>query len=456
MNLICRILYAAIFLVCLLAGLFFYGPMVHAVGRAFEAKPETRGEPQYWVSRMNPSVHFDRPGKDSTGMKLVPVYSGQQPPPAPVMIDPTLQERDYTTAKVERGPLVRTIQTVSTVAYAEPLVGDVSLKVDAWLEKLFVDYEGQSVRKGDPLYDVYAPDLVSSQEDLLSSQDALEEARKTNERVLIQSTEQNLELVRRRLRYLDVTDDQIEQMAKEQQPHKAVRYFSPFSGIVVNKQAFEGQYFPAGRLLYEIADLSKVWVYLYVYPDQIHCVEEGQHATLVLPELPDQTFEGKVLYIYPYLEPKIRAVKVRLEFNNPDLVLKPDMFGHVSLAPHEMGVGLKIPERAVLDTGMRKLVYLTRPGHRFEAREVQTGMELDGGMIEVLSGLDEGDEIVLSEEFIIDSESRLRLVNRKFEPIDVQPGRAAGVSEPVNSSEETEAATGESSAAENPGDAGKQ
>lgn len=429
MKIAVRLLYTVLFLVCLLAGIVLYGPIARALGSAFQAEPEARGEPR---------------------------HAGQQPPPKPVTIDPELQERDYTTAKVERGPLVRTIQTVSTVAYAEPLVGDVSLKVDAWLETLFVDYEGQSVQAGAPLCDVYAPDLVATQVELLSSQSALEDARKTNEQALIQSTRQNLESVRQKLRYLDVTDDQIERMAREQQPQKTVRYFSPFSGLVIRKDAFEGRFVPAGQLLYRIADLSKVWVYLYVYPDQIHCVEEGQTATLVLPELPDRTFEGKVLYIYPFLEPKVRAVKVRLEFDNPDLVLKPDMFGRVSLAPHEMGIGLRIPERAVLDTGTRKLVYLTRPGHRFEPREIETGMELDGGMVEVLSGLDEGDELVLSEEFIIDSESRLRLVNRKFEPTEVRPGPAAEGSGQAPASNETHAATRQNSNSEETGDSGRE
>ncbi len=202
---------------------------------------------------------------------------------------------------------------------------------------------------------------------------------------------------------------------------ETVPFTSPFSGIVIEKKAFDGKFVPAGDLLYRIADLTKVWVYVYIFQDEVHCVYEGQAATLTLPELPGRTFDGKVVYVYPYLEPKIRAVKVRLEFDNPDLALKPEMYAHVDLAPHRMGDGLKVPQSALIDTGRRKLAYVARPDHMFEPREVTTGMSLDGDMIEILSGLREGEPVVTSSQFLLDSESRLRSINRKFEPPSPPP-----------------------------------
>ncbi len=412
-----------VFLAAGVVGMGFRTPIVGHL-RGLIPPPSKGRKVLYWVSPHDPTRHFTRPGRDAMGMRLVPVYEGQRVPKTR-LIDPEIQESEFTTAVVEQGPLVRTLRTVSTVEYAEPLVGEVTLKVDAWLEKLQVDYEGQLVQEGDPMLDAYSPELLSVMQDLVI---AARYARESPGRG--QETERNLENVRRRLRYWDVSEDQIETVEKSGKVSRTVGFTSPFSGIVVEKRAFEGKFVPAGDLLYRIADLSKVWVYVYVYQDETHCVFEGQPATLSLPGLPGRTFSGKVVYIYPFLEPKIRAMKVRLEFENPELLLKPEMFAHVDLAPHEMGQGLKIPGSVVLDTGRRKLVYVVGPDDTFEPREVTTGMRLDGGMVHVLSGLKEGERLVASSQFLMDSESRLKSINRKFEPLpraqveesDMSPG----------------------------------
>ena len=399
-----------------------------AVGAIFEASirnrmialipPPPARKVLYWTSPHDPTKRFDGPGKDAMGMDRIPIYEGQQDERTPT-IDPAIQESDYTTATVERGPLVRTLRTVSTIEYAEPLIGEVTLKVDAWLEKLYVDYEGQTVKKGDRLFDVYSPDLLTTMQNLLT---VSRTAR--FDRALSEKTVEN---VRRRLRFWDVSPEEIARIERSETVPETVAFSSPFSGIVIEKKAFEGTFFPAGDLLYRIADLSKVWVYVYVYQDEIHCAYEGQPATLTVPGLPGRTFEGKVVYIYPYLEPTNRAVKVRLEYDNPDRALKPDMFAHVDLAPHRMGIGLRIARKAILDTGRRKLVYVARPGHRFQPREITTGMSLDGEMVEILSGLQEGEPIVTSSEFLIDSESRLRSLNRKFESPSPLPKEHEGM-----------------------------
>ncbi len=362
---------------------------------------------------MDPGIRSDKPGKTPMGMELVPVYADEEPAKGPAIISPELQESEHTTTLVENGPLVRSLETLSTVSFAEPLIGEVTLKVEAWLEKLHVDYEGQTVKKGDPLFDVYAPALFAAEEEFLISLQYSQDPEKST----TLDAQENLAASRVKLRYLDMTDEQIDRLAEKGVVQKTVTYYSPFSGIVIEKKAFEGKAVPAGKTLYRIADLSKIWVNLFIYENQIHCVYEGQEATITLSELPGRVFRGKIVFIYPYLDPKSRTVKVRLEFENPDLLLMPDMFGRVQLEPHHMGDGLKVAESAVMQTGKRSLVYVALAGNRFEAREIRTGMELDHGMVEVLSGLKEGERVVAAPEFLLDSESRIRLIDRKFLPL---------------------------------------
>ncbi len=416
-----RVLSLGIFLLAVVLGLLYQQRVVDAFASMIPTS-QPQGKALYWVSPHDPNVRSDQPGKDSMGMDLVPVYEEQEIGQRPVLIDPVLQEDQVTTAMVERGPLVRTIQSIGTVAYAEPRTGDVTLKVDAWIEKLYVDYLGQSVRKGDPLFEIYSPELVATQQELLISLEAPAGTGSRPDSEVRRSDERNIESVRQRLRNWDLTDQQIDALARAGRVQKTTTFYSPFDGIVTEKMAFDGAYMMAGSMLYRIADLSKVWVYLYVYQDQIHCVYEGQGATMTLANPPGHEFHGKVVYVDPYLQPKIRAVKVRVELDNPELVLKPGMFSQVVLEPHRMGDGLKIPDQAVLDTGTRQLVYVALPGNKFTAREVTTGMELDEDEIEILSGLTEGERVVTSGQFLLDSESRLRLINRKFE----EPAAMAG------------------------------
>lgn len=414
-GLLKRLFYGGLFLAAI-AGGFLWKDRLIGVAHALLPSPNAGRQVLYWTSPMDSDFRSDKTGKDEMGMDLVPVYAGQQAPRGPTVIDPVLSEHEYATVTVEKGPLVRTIRAVGTIAYAEPLIGDVTLKIDGWLEKLYVDYEGQPVHRGDPLFDLYSPDLVATQQEFLISLQAWQQAKQTNNPAVLEGAEQNVNTARQRLRFWDVTDKQIDELARTGKTRKSLTFYSPFDGIVVEKHAFEGKFLPAGQLLYRVADLSKVWVHVFAYQNQLHCVYEGQGATLRLANLPGRVFQGKVIYIYPYLDPTNRAVKVRLEFENPDLVLKPGMYADILLEPHQMGTGIKIPQKAILQTGQRSLVYLSEPENKFQAQEITTGMELDDGMIEVLAGLREGQQIVVAPSFLMDSESRLRAVNRRFGP----------------------------------------
>jgi Cu(I)/Ag(I) efflux system membrane fusion protein/cobalt-zinc-cadmium efflux system membrane fusion protein len=402
------------FVAATVAGLLFQLQILRGIQHLIPP-PDTGRQVLYWTSPMDASVRSDKPGKTAMGMELIPVYA-DQPPQEAVVIDATLIEREVTTALVQYGSRVRTIETVGTIAYAEPRIADVTLKVDAWIEKLHVNYKGQPVRRGDPLVDVYSPNLVSTQEEVLIGAAVLKEARGQELQGALARDRENLEASKQRLRYVDVTDKQIDELIATGKVPKTLTFFSPADGIVTEKEEVEGSFVKAGDLLYRIADLSVVWADVYVYPNQIHCVYEGQQATLTLPNLPGQSFQGKVVYIYPYLDPKNRTVQVRLEFLNPELLLKPGMFAEVHLEPHRMGEGINVLRQAVMHTGRRDLAYVVLPGNKFEARELTLGMELDGGMVEVLAGLPDGERIVTSEEFLMDSDSRLRSINLRFEP----------------------------------------
>ena len=406
-----RIVTWSVFLAALAAGAIFQRTLASVARRAIP-DPNSGRKILYWRSPMDPSVRSDSPGKTAMGMELVPVYADEGPPPAPVTVAPEIQEREYATAVVRQGPLVRSLSTIGTVAFAEPLVGDVTLKFEGWLEKLYADYEGQSINKGDPLFDVYAPALIAAEQEFLIAKKFA--AGQTTTRTL--NAADNLKSARIKLRYLDMTDAQIDALAKRGSVAKTLTYHSPFSGVIVKKNAFAGTAVPSGTLLYRIADLSRVWVHVFVYENQIHCVHEGQGATLRLPELPGREFKGRVTFVYPYLDPKSRTAQVRLEFDNPDLALMPDMFGNVQLEPHVMGEGLSVPRSAIMVTGKRSLVYVAHPGNRFESREVRTGMELDGDQVEILSGLKPNERVVVTPDLLMDSESRIRSINRKFRP----------------------------------------
>ncbi len=404
-----RVLSVALFLIAFATGLLF-GPPLARIAQRWIPDPNARREILYWRSPMDPSFRSDRPGKTPMGMDLVPVYADEGPPPRPVVIEPEIQEREFSVATVRQGPLVRSLSTIGTVSFAEPLVGDVTLKFEGWIEKLYADYEGQSIQKGDPLFEVYSPALIAAEEEyLISLKYSADSTTTRNPRA-----QDNTRSARIKLRYLDMTDEQIDALVKQGVVARTLKYHSPYTGIIVKKNAFVGTAMPAGKLLYRIADLSKVWVNVYVYENQIHCVEKDQGATLTLPELPGRQFRGRVTFIYPYLDPKSRTAQVRLEFENPDLALMPDMFGNVRFNPHVMGEGLSLPQTAIMETGKRSLVYVVLPGPRFEPREVRVGMELDHDRVEILDGVRAGERVVLHPDFLMDSESRIRLIHRKF------------------------------------------
>lgn len=349
---------------------------------------------QYWTCGMHPWVILPEPGDcPICGMDLVPLdpdkFSGE------ITIDPvTVQNMGVRIAEVTSGPLAKSIRTVGIVDYDEESVRDVNTKFSGWIEKLYVDSLGAQVKKGDPLFSIYSPELYSAQQDYLI-------ARRGTNRSLI-------EAARTRLEYFDVTDEQIEALVKRGQPEKAIELESPFTGVVTEKHANEGMQVEPGMRVYRIADLSTVWVIVTVYEYQLPYLEVGQEAVMQLEYIPGQTFEGKITYIYPYLDKKTREAQVRLEFENPTGVLKPGMFASVELSSRLAADATLAPRSAIIDTGSRKVAIVSLGVGKFEPRVVETGVTTGDGKIQVRSGLKPGEHVVVSGQFLLDSEANMR------------------------------------------------
>ena len=309
------------------------------------------------------------------------------------------------TAVAEIRPLVKKIRTVGIVTYDETKVAQVFSKVDGWIEKLFVNYTGKLVEKGQPLFTYYSPELVSTQEEYLLALRARETLGASSLKEISMGSVTLLEASRRRLALWDISEEQIDELQKNGQPKRTLTMFSPISGFVIKKDAVQGMKVMPDKELYTITDLSAVWVNADIYEYELANVRLGQKATITLSYFPAQTFSGRVSWISPVLEEKTRTTKVRLEFANRDFKLKPEMYANVEIEV-DGGKKLAIPDEAVLDSGIRKIVFIDKGEGRYAPAEVKLGGKFDG-YSEILSGLSPGERIIASASFLLDSESRL-------------------------------------------------
>jgi RND family efflux transporter MFP subunit len=380
--------------------------------------PKTGKKIKYWVAPMDPTYIRNEPGKSPMGMDLVPVYEeeGEEKESAStIRIDPvTMQNMGVRLGRVERKPLIKNIRTFGNITYDETMIYTVNTKFSGWIEKLYVNFVGDKVKKGQPLFDIYSPELVSAQEEYLLALQQYNSLSNSSYPNIRQGAERLLAASRTRLRYWDLTDRQIEELAKEKKVRKTLTVYSPANGVVTKKSAFEGHRVKEGMEQYEIVDLSKVWVDVDIYEYELPWVHQGMLAEMNLTYIPGKSFHGKVLYIYPYLEAKTRTATLRLEFSNPDYELKPDMYANINLKSTVVKDALVIPQEAVIDSGIRQIVFVAEGKGRFRAREVKIGLEGNENEYQVLSGLKEGEEIVLSAQFMLDSESRLREAAQKM------------------------------------------
>jgi multidrug efflux pump subunit AcrA (membrane-fusion protein) len=370
----------------------------------------------FWKSSMIPNFVSPRPGMDPMGMDLIPVYKDELGQEKFITLDhQTMRNMGLRTVPVVRGKAERLVRSFGQVDYAEPLLQDVSLKVGGWVEDLKVDYVGQRVKKGQPLFSFYSPELVTTQVDYLLSLKGTE--------VGGMGTKPIFE-AKDRLLYWDVPASEIDAVRREGKPRKALTFVSPADGWVIRKHAFPGMHMKAGTLFYRIADLSRMWVQVAIYEFQLPWVKEGQQARLTLPFQPGKSLEGKVVYVYPSVDPKTRQISVRLEFPNPDLRLKPGMYANVEIATQPEADQLLVPLDAVIYTGQHRTVegmprrlgrafVRVGPG-RFEPREVVLGEDAESGQVQVLSGLAENEAVVVSGQFQLESERKVKEANLRM------------------------------------------
>jgi len=387
-------------------------PLVKAWSAVSPAPPAaaTADGTRFYTCGMHPWVVLPAPGDcPICHMELTPLdpakFTGE------ITIDPVVtQNIGVRVAPVVSGPLTRTVRTVGKVDYDETTVRDINTRVDGWMETLHVDYVGARVEAGQPLFDVFSRELYSAQEEYLIALRASGSQTPTLDFVpeVASDRTRNREAARQRLELFGITPEQIEKLEQDGQVSRTMTITSPYGGLVTEKHAFEGMRVTPGMLAYRIADLSKVWVFVTLYEYQLPFVQEGQTAVMTLPYIPGQRFEGSVAYVYPWLEEKTREVRVRLEFANPDLLLKPGMFATVELRGLLSAERTLAPREAIIDTGERQVAFVSRGAGKFEPRQVSMGVQAEDGMVEVLAGLRPGELVVTSGQFLLDSEARIR------------------------------------------------
>jgi len=367
---------------------------------------ETQSKQQYTCG-MHPEIITNEPGYcPICGMKLTPKKDGSGSAEGSIVIDPTtVQNMGLRTIRATNRSISRSILAFGKIQYSEPLIQTINVKIAGWVEKLYVDYEGAIIKKGQPLLKLYSPELVAAQREYLV---ALENSRRFSAVNLSanSASDRLLDASVMRLQNWDISLDQIQNLTVTGELTKAMVIRSPFDGVVISKKAVTGDYLKAGAEAFRIADISEVWAVAHIYEQDIPFINMGQKAKVKLPYLPGQIFKAEVSYISPYLD-KNRQVEIRLDMLNPDFQLKPEMYAEITFESSMTGNRLALPTKAVINSGKKQIVYIANDDGSFEPRLVRTGAASSDDFVEVVSGLTEGEEIVVSGQFLLDSESRL-------------------------------------------------
>ena len=411
-------------------------PQASARGAIAEAGQEAKKERKllYYRNPMGLPDTSPVPKKDPMGMDYVPVYEGEEAdrkmPAGTVRISlDKVQLLGVRSEPVSRREMRRTVSAVGTIQANERLLYKVAPRFEGWIEKLLVNTTGQPVARGQPLMEVYSPELVTAQEEYLIALRGMKDAAAGAPEA--QAVMQRLaEGVLRRLRNWEISDEELQALGQEGKPRRVLAYRSPVSGVVLQKPGTQGMRFMPGEVLYEIADLSSVWMLAEVFEQELGLVRVGQEAKLRIVAYPDKAIAGKVVFIYPTIDPDTRTARVRIELPNPLGLLKPAMYGNVELVSDRgKAKTLAVPDSAVLDSGTRQLVLVRRGEGLFEPRAVKLGVRADG-YVGVMEGLQAGEEVVVRANFLIDAESNLKAALDTFgghgaDPAKPQPAKPA-------------------------------
>jgi membrane fusion protein, copper/silver efflux system len=307
-------------------------------------------------------------------------------------------------------PLNRVIRTVGRIEYDERKLATANTKIEGWIEKLHVDYTGRYVKKGEPLAEIYSPELVATQQEFLNILRWAGQGQSVKDErtamLLVKDAQAMLDAAKERLRLWDISDEQIKKIETTGKPIRTLTIYSPVSGYVLQKMAVQGMRVMPGEKLFDVVDLSSVWVVSDIYEYELPLIKVGQTARISLSYFPGKEFSTRVDYVYPALAGETRTAKVRFTIPNPDGVLKPQMFTNVEIKIN-LGNRLTVPAEAVIDTGVRQIVYVDKGEGYFEPREVTTGLKVDE-LVEVTGGIKAGEKVASSANFLIDSEAQLK------------------------------------------------
>jgi len=381
----------------------------------------------YYRSPMDPTVRSDRPARDSMGMDFVPVYedevsegtSGVTGRAALTLTPEKRRLLSVRSEEVRSQRIDRTIRTVGRVVADERRVHHIHTKFEGYVEHLYVDFTGKLVKKGEPLLSIYSPDLVATQQEYLLALRAQKQLAASDIGSVAQGGADLLEAARERFRLWDIRAEDIAELERTGRVRRSLDLYAESGGYVMQKNVVHGMRVMPSDTLFDIADLSHLWVLADVYESDLPAIRLGMAAEVTVPYLPDRNWRGPVTYVAPTVEEKTRTVKVRIEVDNPEDALKPDMFADVFLRV-DLGMGLIVPDSAVINAGDRTLVFLDLPDGRLEPREVRLGAKLPSGF-QVLRGLAAGDHVVTAANFLLDSESSLRAALSSMAPPSPAP-----------------------------------
>jgi RND family efflux transporter MFP subunit len=405
------------------------------------ASAEGRKVLYYWDPMMNPPYISDKPGKSPMGMDLVPVYEDEVRAGPTVIIDPVVtQNMGIRVAQVTRGPLATKVRTVGYLRVAEPNQHDVTLKVGGYVERLFAATEGMLVKQGQPLLDLYSPEVVVAEQELRAAKrnldglppDATEDAR-AEAQALVDDTREKLEL-------WGVAASDIDALTGAAKVPQTITFRSPATGYVSEKNVVEGASVAPGDRLFRIVDQSTLWLDAQIYESQLPLVKVGSTAVATVEGARKDNLRGQVIFMAPQVDPQTRATTARLSFPNPELALKPGMYATVEIEVDISPDAIQVPREAVIDTGQRQLVFVSLGGGRFDPREVRTGAETTEGVIEILEGLVPGEAVVTSGQFLLDTESHTREAIQKMTAERLLKPSGAAVPESGGAAPATEAA----------------
>lgn len=370
----------------------------------------------YWYDPMTPTIHFNHPGKSPTmDMDLVPMYAdGGDNNPNVIRIDPAMvQNIGVVTAPVERRRLTRTINTYGVVMPDEKTITDINTRVSGWIEKLYFDYTGMDVRKGQPMAVIYSPELIAAEQEFLQSMSFADVSGNT-----VTQSNSLISSARERLRFFGMSDNEIDKLQKSGKVIDRVTIYSPSDGVILEKDVFEGQKISEGQSLFKVANLYHVWILADVFKIDMPFLKLGSPATVTYNS--GETYNGTADFVYPEVDVAARSVKVRIPLDNPNMTMKVGQYVDVAIHSPVSYDAIAVPSQAVINTGLRKVVAVALGGGRFEIRQVELGAYA-GGYYEVLAGLNVGDTVVTSGQFLIDSDANLKSAGTAMAGMSMPP-----------------------------------